>query len=50
MGDQYNHIVQNVEQNPTPSTYIAALQEDAEKEIATMRQQPGSQRCSGTEY
>jgi hypothetical protein len=39
MGDQYNHIVQNVEQNPTPSVYISALK-DVQKELTTLRQQP----------
>jgi hypothetical protein len=40
MGDQYNQIVQNVEQNPTPSEYVSALQK-VQQELAAMKQQSG---------
>ncbi len=38
MGDQYNRIVQNVEQNPSPAGFLEALQE-VQKELAALHEQ-----------
>jgi hypothetical protein len=40
MGDQYNQVVQNVEKDPSPAEFIAALRQ-AQQGLANLKQQPG---------
>ena len=40
MGDQYNQIVQNVENNPSPAEFTAALKQ-VQQELVSIKQQSG---------